>query len=267
MEDTVVVRDVMVGWSYDRRKAEKLNKPVLKIRERTYTQRDLLDHLEERQRRERVVPSKDHVNARFVEFVDEMVLAYEDEHLEEKHSEFRMLMREYRDGILLFELTDQMVWGRAVRDTAGLEAFHAANRDRFMWDTRYDVDIYDCATPAVAKQVRGLLRKGTRGADLVAVVNKNSSLNLEIDAGLFTLEQKPFLEGLEKPGLSADILVDGRVKVVDLKRVMPPAPKELDEARGAITAAYQDSLEQDWVDELRKRYSVVVDRDVLYSIK
>jgi peptidyl-prolyl cis-trans isomerase SurA len=267
MEDTVVVRDVMVGWSYDRRKAEKLNKPVLKIRDRTFTQRDLLDHLEERQRRERVVPSKDHVNARFAEFVDEMVLAYEDEHLEEKHSEFRMLMREYRDGILLFELTDQMVWGRAVRDTAGLEAFHAANRDRFMWDTRYDADIYDCANSAVAKQVRGLLRKGTRKADLMAAVNKKSALDLEIDAGLFTLEQKPFLKGLEKPGFSADIPVDGRVKIVDLRRVIPPTPKELEEARGAITAAYQDSLEQDWVDELRKRYSVVVDRDVLYSIK
>ena len=267
MDDTVVVRDVMVGWTYDRRKAEKLTKPVLTIAGRTFTQRDLLDHLEERQRRERVVPVKDHVNARFAEFVDEQVLAYEDDRLEEKHEEFRLLMREYRDGILLFELTDRMVWGRAVRDTAGLEAFHAANRDRFMWETRYEADIYDCATPAVAKQVRGLLRKGTRGADLMKAVNKSSALDLEIDAGIFTLEQKPYLRSLDKPGLSPDITFDGRVKIVDLKRIMPPAPKELDEARGAITAAYQDELEQNWVQELRNKFVVKVDRDVLYSIK
>ena len=267
MDDTVVVRNVMQGWTYDRKKAGKLTKPLFNINERVFTQKDFLDHLESKQKRERVVPVAVHVEARFDEFVDESLLAYEDEHLEEKYAEFRMLMKEYRDGILLFELTDQNVWGRAVRDTAGLEAFQEANATDFMWETRYEADIYTCADRSVTKQVRTLLRKGIRGADLVDKVNEKNALALEVDAGLFTAEQKPFLKELVTPGLSKDITVDDRVVIVDVKRILPSAPKGLDEARGAITAAYQDSLEREWVGELRAKYTVVVDKEVLYSIK
>jgi peptidyl-prolyl cis-trans isomerase SurA len=267
VDDTLVVRTVMEGWSYDRKRAAKLTKPVFNINERLFTQRDLLDHLETRQRRERVVPIKEHVDARLQEFVDESLLAFEDENLEAKYVEFRMLMKEYRDGILLFELTDQKVWGRAVRDTAGLESFHAANAGKFMWDTRYEADIYTCANATVSKKVRGLLGKNKRGADLVNAVNTDSALDLEVDGGLFTLDQKPFLQQLAKPGLSADIAHDGRVLIVDLKRIVPPEPRSLDETRGAVTAAYQDSLEREWVEELRTKYPVVINKEVLYAIQ
>jgi peptidyl-prolyl cis-trans isomerase SurA len=267
MDDTVVVRSISQGWTYDRAKAAKLTKPVLIIRDRTYTQRDFLDYLEGKQRREREVEVKQLVDARFQEFVDESLLAYEDQNLENKYVDFRMLMKEYRDGILLFELTDRMVWGRAVKDSTGLEEFHAANNSRFMWDTRYDADIYTCANARVAKQVRDLLRKNVRGGEMMAVVNKNDPLALEIDNGLFTADQKPYLAKLSTPGLSADLPHDGRVVLVDLKKVLPPAPKAIDEARGAITAAYQDSLERAWLEELRARYTVQVNREVLYSIQ
>ncbi|MBP6312790.1 MAG: peptidylprolyl isomerase [Flavobacteriales bacterium] len=267
MEDTIVVRDMVEGWSYDRAKASKLTKPVLIIRDRTYTQKDLLNSLEEKQRRERSVPVKEYVNAKFDEFVDEQVLKYEDEHLEEKYADFRMLMKEYRDGILLFELTDEKVWGRAVKDTAGLEAFHAAHADDFMWDTRYDVDIYTCSNAAVAKSLRSLHKKGKRGAELTKTLNENDPLALSIETGLYSVEQKPFLSQVTKPGMSSDLPLDGRVIVVDMKKIIPPSPKTLDEARGAITAAYQDSLEKAWVSELRAKYPVVIEKDVLYSIK
>jgi peptidyl-prolyl cis-trans isomerase SurA len=61
--------------------------------------------------------------------------------------------------------------------------------------------------------------------------------------------------------------VNGQVAVVDLKKIMEPTPKALEEARGLITAAYQDSLEKEWIAELRAKYPVTVNKDVLYSIK
>ncbi|MCB9184040.1 MAG: peptidylprolyl isomerase [Flavobacteriales bacterium] len=267
MDDTVVVREVMDGWAYDRAKAAKLNKPVFSFAGGTLTQKDLLDQLESRQRRERAVPIPGYVDQRLNELAEERVLAYEDENLEKKYDDFRLLMKEYRDGILLFELTDQKVWSKAVKDTAGLEAFQQSHADQFMWPTRYECDIYTCADAKVAKQVRGLLKKGKRGNDLVTEVNKSSALNLSIDSGTFTEEEKPFLKGLSKPGLSPDIALDNRVVLVDLKKVLAPTPKSLDEARGLITAAYQDQLEKDWVAELRAKYPVTVEKAVLYSIK
>ncbi|HMC97838.1 MAG TPA: peptidylprolyl isomerase, partial [Flavobacteriales bacterium] len=267
MNDTVVVRNMMDGWQYDRKKAAKLTKPVFSIQGRVVTQHDLLDQLEARQRRERAVPLPGYVEGRMNEYADETIMAYEDAHLEEKYPEFRMLMKEYRDGILLFELTDQKVWGRAVKDTSGLEGFHATHGDQFKWDTRYEADLYTCADAAVAKQTRALLKKGKRGKNVTDVVNKTSVLALNIDSGTFTVEQKPFLKGITSTGLSDDRTVEGRVVIADVKRIVPPTPKTLDEARGLITAAYQDSLEKDWIKELRGKYAVTVDKDVLYSIK
>ena len=267
MDDTVVVRTISEGWTYDRKKAEKLTKPVFTFKGGTFTQKDLLDYIEGKQRRERTIPSKELVDLRFAEMVDEKIMAYEDAHLEEKYPEFRLLMKEYRDGILLFELTDQKVWGKAVRDTAGLDAYYAAHKSDFMWDTRYDADLYFCSDAAVAKQVRSLLGKGKRGNDLTTIVNKDNALALTVESGLFTAEQKSFLKGVTKPGLGANIQLDDRIVIPDVKGVKAPEPKTLEEARGLITASYQDSLEKAWITELRAKYPVVVDQDVLYSIK
>ena len=267
MDDTVVVREVVDGWAYDRKKAAKLTKPVFSFAGTTVTQKDLLDQLEAKQRRERAVPIPGYVDAHLAEMADERILAYEDAHLEEKYNDFRLLMKEYRDGILLFELTDQKVWGRAVKDSTGLDAFLAANQQRFMWDTRYEGDLYTCTDAKVAKQVRALMRNKKRGKAITDVVNKTNPLAVNIESGTFTVEQKPVLKGITATGLSADLITDGHVTIADVTKVVPPTPKTLDEARGLITAAYQDSLEKEWIQELRGKYAVNVNKEVLYSIK
>ncbi len=269
MDDTLVVRDLFPGWKMDRsaKALKALGKPLFSFRGLTYTQADLLTYIESGQRREPSMPLKDYVERKYQAFVDEKLLAYEEEHLEEKHPELRMLLQEYHDGILLFELTDQKVWGKAVRDTVGLMEFFNAHRDRFMWPQRHEATIYTCANAQVARELRKQLAKGVRGAELAKRLNKDDVLALQIDAGTYSAEERPVLKDLDKTGLSADIPVDGQVVVVDVVRILPPAPKELDEARGAVTAAYQDSLEKAWIEELRAKYPWEVNRDVLYSIQ
>ena len=265
-EDTVIVRDVQEGWAYDRNKAKKLSKPVFTIDGHMYTQTDYLNWLEAKQKREPVKPVAAMVNERFQTYVDETVLNYEDSQLEKKYPEFRMLMKEYRDGILLFELTDQKVWSKAVKDSTGLAAYHDAHANDFLWTTRYECDLYSCASPAVAAQVRMLYAKGKRGKELMDLMNKDSALNLSLDGGLFTAEEKKYLAGLTNTGLSNNFDVEGRTVIVDMKRVLPPTPKTLEESRGLVTAAYQDALEKEWITSLRAKYAVVTNKDVLYSI-
>lgn len=265
--DSVVVRDMQQGWSNDKVKNAKLNKPVFTIDGKTFTQADLLDYIQAKQRKEPAMPYEQYVQERFGSFVDDQLLAYEDSRLEEKYPDFRMLMKEYRDGILLFELTDEKVWSKAVKDTVGLENYYDQHKYDFMYPVRYDVDIYTCASPEVAKQVRGLLKKGKRGADLLAVVNKADSTALRLESGVYSKEDKPLLKDVTTPGLTKDMAMDGKVIFADLKKVVQPEPKPLKEARGLVTAAYQDQLEKDWIKELRAKYPVKVQQDVLYSIK
>jgi peptidyl-prolyl cis-trans isomerase SurA len=265
--DTVVVRDVHEGWSYDRAKAAKMTKPVFTMDGASATQIDLLNDIESKQRREGVKPLPSFVEERFAMFSDDKVLEFEDSNLETKYPEFRMLMKEYRDGILLFELTDQKVWSKAVKDTVGLERYYEANKSVYMFPTRYDADLYSCANADVAKQVRSLYKKGKRGTDMTTVVNDISALNLTIENGLWSEQDKPFLKGNMLPGLSPNYEVDGRVVIADLRAVVPPSPKPLNDTRGLVTAAYQDQLEKDWIKALRAKYPVVVNKDVLNTIR
>ncbi len=84
-------------------------------------------------------------NALYSEFVNESCLAYEESKLDSLYPDFRNLMQEYRDGILLFELTDKKVWSKAVKDTVGLKEFYETNKKNYMWGDRLEATIYTCA--------------------------------------------------------------------------------------------------------------------------
>lgn len=265
--DTVVVRDMQQGWQNDTKRNAKLTKPVFTIDGRSYSQMDLLEFIQKKQRREGVQPLGTFVQNQYNSFVDDRLLAFEDSGLEEKYPEFRMLMKEYRDGILLFELTDNMVWSKAVKDTVGLEEYYEQHKTDFMYPVRYDADVYTCANATVAKQVRALVKKGKKNEEILKVVNKKDTTAVAVKSGVFTKEEQPILKELTAPGMTADVPMDGKVVFANLNKVVQPSPKPLDEARGLVTAAYQDQLEKDWIKDLRSKYPVKVERDVLYSIK
>ena len=104
-------------------------------------------------------PKKTLIKEEVDAYVENAVLAYEDTRLEAKHNDFRLLMEEYHDGILLFELTDQKVWSRAVQDSAGLAEFHAANPALFTWPKRLDVGIHTCEDITIARCVKRTIRR------------------------------------------------------------------------------------------------------------
>src|SRR5690606_494245 len=93
-------------------------------------------------------------------WVEMQVMDYEDSQLEKKYPEIKALITEYRDGILLFDLTDQKVWSKAVNDSAGLADFYQANKQKFMWDERAAYDIYTVENEKEGKAVRKMLKKG-----------------------------------------------------------------------------------------------------------
>ncbi|MFN6945190.1 MAG: peptidylprolyl isomerase [Cytophagaceae bacterium] len=83
-----------------------------------------------------------YMNALYQEFVEESNIKYEEEHLEDKYEDYRMLVNEYRDGILLFQLMDERVWSKAIQDTSGLRKFFNENNDMFKWEARAKATIY-----------------------------------------------------------------------------------------------------------------------------
>ena len=116
-----------------------------------------------------------YVSKIYKQFVSKAAIDYENSKLETKYPEFNSLMKEYRDGILLFGLTDDKVWSKAVKDTVGLKDFYDKNKQNYMWDERLDATIYTCANEDVAKETHKLMKAGKLTDDeILKEINKTN---------------------------------------------------------------------------------------------
>ena len=125
-----------------------------------YTQSQFGEFLVSKMRSSRTaINSELLVNNSFENWVSSEIMDYENSVLEEKYPAFKALMQEYRDGILLFDLTDQKVWSKAVKDTTGLEGFYNENIEDFMWGERAGFDTYTVQDEETAAKVKKMLKK------------------------------------------------------------------------------------------------------------
>jgi len=247
---------------------DKYTKWLFKIGKTKYTQAQFIEFLKKSQGRTNEQNLRKYVDDRYELFKTRELTNYEDARLEGKYPEFKALMKEYRDGILLFELTDQKVWSKAVEDTLGLEAYYEANKDEYMYQERVNGPVYRAKTQEVADRVREMLEDGQSNDAIEKEVNKESQLELTIISSILEKDENEMTQQMEfKKGLSEVFLIDGQYVFMDVQEVLAPDNKPFDKVKGLVTAGYQNQLEAEWLDELRARYTVTVDKDVLYSVR
>lgn len=249
------------------KKMKKLNKELFSIDGKTYTAKDFYDYLNGKRIRKRDLSAEALINRELDAFIERELMDYEDSQLEKKYNDFRLLINEYHDGILLFELTDQKVWSKAVKDTTGLQAFYDANKNQFMWEERMSGTLYTCEDAATAKQVQRMLKRGMKPQEIKEALNDDSSLTLNYVSGTWELSDEEVLSKLPKEAGTHQVEHNGQVVVAEIEEVLPPQPKALNEARGMVTAEYQNHLEEEWIKELRAKYDYQVNREVLHTIK
>ena len=264
-----IIDTTFYNGTWDAAKASKFKKPMFNLNDKVYTQTDFAEYLASHQTQREKADPKIVIDPLYTQFVDESAIAYEEARLDKKYPEFRALMQEYRDGILLFELTDQKVWSKAVKDTVGAKDFYEKNKNNYLWEERAEATVYTTADEKVAKQVRGLLKKKKTNKEIQDLVNKDSQLNLGIESRVFNKGENEFVDKNWNPGTSADI-VDSKNKkivIVVVDKLLAPTPKSYQDSKGLVTADYQTYLEKEWINSLKKKYAVTIDKTVLATIK
>jgi peptidyl-prolyl cis-trans isomerase SurA len=257
----------LVNGDWNASSVSRLTKPLFSLGGKVYTQTDFANYIASRQTKRSNTSPQAIGYSMYENFVNESCLEFEESQLENKYADFRNLMREYRDGILLFDLTDKMVWSKAVKDSAGLADFYQANKQNYMWGKRCVAVVYNCTSKEIAGKVKKMLKKGANADKIAAEINDKSQLNVSIKEGTFSKGENEWVDQVTwVKGIAPELVKGSQVVIVDIKKVLDPMPKTLDEAKGLITSDYQNYLEQQWMNELRNKYEVKINDEVLKSI-
>ncbi|MHB1277104.1 MAG: peptidylprolyl isomerase [Bacteroidia bacterium] len=241
--------------------------PLFRIGDRTLYSKDFYVYIEKYQTPQSGISVHTAAENLYSGFVVNEVLQYQKDHLEEKYPDFRYLMQEYHDGILLFNLTQEKVWDKAVHDTTGLKAYYEVHKTEHVWADRVQASIYECNNKDACKQTKKLLKKGVADVEISQQVNEKNPLSLVIKHSKFERGENPQVDAVQwKPGTYTVQTEDGKYYLIKISEFIPAGPKAFKEVKGIMTGKYQDELEKQWIEDLKSRHPVTVNDEVLNSI-
>jgi len=264
------VDSTLLKHKFEMKDADNFKDILFVIDEESYTQADFINYIQESGKKSHLKDVKVYVNMKYNDYVGDMVIDYEDRHLEEKYKEFRLLINEYSDGILLFDLMDEVVWSKAVSDTAGYEAYFEQNRSKYRWGKRVDATIFTILDDQVFDTLSVMANSGVSDEDILKAINNDSLQMVKYEKNIFSKGDMKEIDAAKwKAGSTSTVFNDNGklLYYIRINEKLSPVNKELDECRGMVISDYQTQLEEEWVAQLREKYPVVIDKEVLKDIK
>lgn len=184
-------------------------------------------------------------------FAEDKIMVAEEEKLQRDHPEFKNLLTEYREGILLFDIMEKEVWNKASEDTIGQQKFYEENKTKYQAGERLEARIFTASDKSVIDEV---ISKVNRGDSL-----NNSDLKKFKSIQSFRLYERKDSKVIDRITWAAglhQVELDGQFYMVEVKRLVSPGIKSLGEARSSVISDYQDYLEKEWILQLKKKFPV-----------
>jgi peptidyl-prolyl cis-trans isomerase SurA len=213
------------------------------------------------------------VDKKYESFVMRKVMEHYEQNLEIYNEDYRFLLKEYKEGILLFSLMDDVVWTKSMQDSAGLEAFFKSRNDRYQWGERFDIDVFATSEKAVLKSVTDMINKKISNDSIINFFKIKDPLALTVRKGKFSEGDDDLVDAHVFNKLQAAQATDGNYFVVveeegiyyihRVNAYLKPSAKTLEEVRGPVISEYQDKLEEEWIKGLKAKYPVVVNQVAL----
>jgi len=204
----------------------------------------------------------------FENFADDQRNQYNDENLENEFPEFSAVMDEYRDGLLLFDLMDKEIWQRSKTDSTGLKAFYETQKNKHLWKTRVNAEIYSSTKLDILKKALVMIKKNQSSKEIKDKFNTQEVLNIMTNEGVYEEGAEALPKETKMEVGVSEITNKGEYYfITKITKVIPSGVKTLEECRGKLVNDYQQYLEQNWVNELKKEFSINVNHDVFENVK
>lgn len=202
--------------------------------------------------------------------ISDHITEYENKMLESKYPEFRYLMKEFHDGILLFNISEKKIWNRVIDDTLGLKDFYEANKYNYLTPQKFTGWL--CILTDTGKEkkfVRACEKLNTENISfekLLEKFNKRDTV-LVVTAREWISGEDRALEGINPLKGIHKIDSENYISFILIDKIIEPSPRPLDEVRAEMIAGYQDWLEKEWIKQLKSQYPVTIDQKLFDKIK
>lgn len=265
----LVTNDIYESKWIQPENAKDFTAPLVTINTKKVEGKTFIDYLDKQQKAGlKTKPISKLLEDLYSKFLDEQLTNYYDENLENDFPDFANVMEEYRDGLLLFDLMEKEIWERAKTDTIGLKNFYDKHKMEHVWKKRIEATIISSTKEDMIKKAQALLKKNTEPQAIKDKLNVNNVIHVMTNSGLFEEGSDALPKSTNyKLGIS-DIFKEGEYYfVINVKKIIPESVKTLEECKGKIVNEYQQSLEQHWVDDLKKEFTVKINSDVFERLK
>ena len=232
----------------------------------------ILRFIEQRNLRDRIAQQKvDQLLKADTTLTKTQLMEQKAEEYSAQDSDLKNLIREYHDGLLLYEISNKLVWDKAAKDEAGLEKFFKKNKKKYAWEEpRFKgmaFHVKDAADVQAVKDCVKNLAFDKWAEKLRTTFNSDSVLRIRVEKGIFKKGDNALVDSLVfKKDTTVTKLKDYPINDV-YGKILKKGPEDYTDVRGLVVADYQEELERQWVAELRRKYTVFVDQNVLATVK
>jgi len=236
-----------------------------------FSNKEFAGYIESKASRENIEEPAEFVKKLAETCITDHILKYENSILEKKYPEFRYLVNEFHDGILLFEISKEKIWDRAQNDSAGLKKFYEENKFRYPGKKSFEGIIYLCEAKEKAKKFYNAVKKYGRNPDneekILSILNAGGDTIVEVYKGQFHEGDTLLPENLKWEEGWYKTEIQNLPALIVIKKVNPAMPLPLNEVLGEISSEYQSFLETEWIKQLKEKYPVKINRTVLEQVK
>ncbi|HEX7493965.1 MAG TPA: peptidylprolyl isomerase, partial [Bacteroidales bacterium] len=264
--DTLIIQGLK---RYDRASMPEVN--LYSFANQAITTNEFANYIEKRGPMVITKDSSVFINSSIETRASDHLIGYENSILENKYPEFRYLMNEFHDGMLLFEISGKNVWNRISNDSSGLRQYYEEHKNNWLSRRGIEAKIYTLKSSDGEQLLVSAFNKYLHKSDLDELLlkkfNKKSDTLLTIKEGTWFKGDDPEIDKVEWIAGSHSFSHERFPSIILIKKILEPVPLKFDDIKGEAMTGYQEFLENEWNRQLNKKFSVKIDNLVFDEVK
>lgn len=240
----------------------------VKIQNRVLTHDDFLDFLNKNLKASNSnTASSESVWRSYNTFLGEQLIQYKKDKLPLENLEYAQILKEYEEGLLLFDIMQDKIWNGAKNDSIGLLEHYENNKTKFVTPAKITGTIARSKKKSTLKKTIKMWADGRTNDDITTVLNAKRQ-QLILSTGSFGIND-PLLPKKVKfsEGISSVFPLNDSYVVLNISALAPEKVQSFEASKGAVISSYQTELEKRWIETLRAKYDISINENALDTLK